>query len=64
MNREKVKNTEMFFRIELNPYSSHLAMTYLSMLGRLRQSVDVTREKIWVLVGDMVVITTYSSSTN
>ena len=64
MNREKVRNTGMFFRIEWNPYSSPLAIMYLSMLGRLRVSVEVTREKIWVLVGDMVVITTYSSRTN
>ena len=41
------RKIKMFLIIALGPYSSDLAVTYSSMLGRHREMEDDTIEKIW-----------------
>ena len=60
LNREAGRKTAIFSIMELKPKSLPLAVTYLSMLGRLKVTTEVMIEKICGRVGFIVIIATIS----
>ena len=64
LNTDAGRNTAMFFSIDFGPNSSDLAVTYCSMLGRLRVIADVVMEISCSQVGDKLSNTTWHCRRN